>query len=91
MGHLEVHRQVRPPSPSLDRRRPVPFLGQEPLERGDQKRANSSPVRVGRIQIILLQQTFEERLRQILRPVDIAIAAKGIGVKRRPIRPTEEE
>ena len=67
----------------------VPFLGQEVLERSDQKRSKSPTFGIGIREIVFFQQPLEERLRQVLRFVDVSDATPDVRIERRPVRPAQ--
>jgi len=67
----------------------VPFIRQEPLERNEQKGAETSALLLHRTEKIFFEQPREERLRQVLGVLPRAAAAPDVGVEREPIRPAE--
>src|SRR5262249_19934444 len=69
--------------------RPVPFVGQEMAEGGEQESAKATPIAVGPGQPISFQQTREEFLRQILGILWVVTAPPHVGIKWVPINRAE--
>src|SRR5262245_16689346 len=61
------------------------FLGQKSLKRGQEKGAKLSASRIGRLQVVLLQQPGEEFLSLILRILGRRQPPPGVSVERIPI------
>src|SRR5262249_32418662 len=76
----EVEGQSSPPSAALPGLLAVPFVGQKVLERRQQKCAKATAARRGGGQRVLLQQTGEKCLRQVLRLLDVSRSPPRIGV-----------
>ena len=81
----EIERQLRSIAPSLLGLGAVPFIGQEMVHRGEQKRPEFSPLRISNLKRLLFQKSRKERLRQILSVDGRVATATHIGIERIPI------
>jgi hypothetical protein len=67
LGQFRIQREGHLAATSLLGVVPLPFLGQKPLERHQQERAEPALVPIDCVEIVLFEQASEESLRQILR------------------------
>ena len=63
----------------------IPFIGEKPLQRGQQKRAETAPVAIGVFHPAAFQEAQKEGLGKILGVMSGIPASADIGVKRIPV------
>ena len=72
LARLKVERHNVPAAAALLGMIALALLGQEAFKGGQQKRAEFAALRVGRLQVILLQKLRKESLRCVLGILDIS-------------------
>ena len=77
------------PPPRFCRCERVPFVREEVFQAREEKGTKPSAIRIRSTEVILLQETAEELLRQILRLFRIVPLAADKNLKQIPVRPAE--
>src|SRR5204862_7702108 len=89
LAGVEVQGQRPHAAAALLRRGALVLVRGEALERGEEERAESSALRVGRGDRAALEQRGEEALREVLGRVAVRAPAARVGVERIPVRRAE--